>query len=108
MSMDPQLLAQMLARAQGAQISPQATALAHAQLPGQLAMGMGNAPQGTGSGAGAANALTKLAMAMMQRRRMQQYQQQYGQPQVPTPGQGQTLSGPVDNSSAPVGMMGPP
>ncbi len=87
--------------------SPQAQALRSAQMPGTMAMNMGNAAPGTNTTAGGVNALTKLALAMMQRKRMQDYQKQYG-PQVPTQSQGVTLSGPVDNSSAPTGMMGPP
>jgi hypothetical protein len=104
--MDPQMLAQLLMRSQAP--TPQQQAYQTAQAPGQMAMSMGNAAPGTNVGAGTTNALTKLALAMMQRKRMQDYQKQYGTPQVPTQAQGQTLSGPVDNSSAPTGMMGPP
>lgn len=73
------------------------------KFPGQLAMGMGNAPAGANKGAGDVNAMSKLAMALMQRNAMQKYNQQYPQQnalptpntQPPVPAQGQTLSSPV-------------
>ncbi len=86
--MDPNQMQQMLAYYK-------------AQFPGQMAMGMGNAPAGTNTGAGDVNAMSKLAMALMQRNAMQKYQQKYPQqaapviPQTPVPTpvpQGQTLS----------------
>lgn len=107
MSLDPQTIMRLIQQQQMMQ-SPQAQAFQHAQAPGMMASSMGNASPGSNTTAGGVNALTKLALAMMQRRRMQDYQKQYGTPQVPTQSQGVTLSGPVDNSSAPTGMMGPP
>jgi hypothetical protein len=91
---------------------PQMLAYYKAQFPGQLAMGMGNAPAGTNSGAGAANGLTKLMMALMQARAMQQYNKKYPQqpatpaiPNTPTPTQDQTSSAP---GGMPGGMVGVP
>jgi hypothetical protein len=113
MSLDPATIMQLIQKSQGQQVVPpaQAQAFQSAQLPGVMASRMGNAPAGSNASAGTVNAMTKLALAMMQRKRMQDYQKQYGSPgmpQAPTQSQGVTLSGPVDNSSAPTGMMGPP
>lgn len=69
MSVSPEQMQQMLAYYK-------------AQFPGQMAMGMGNAPAGTNKGAGDANAMSKLAMALMQRNAMQKYNQQYPQQQA--------------------------
>ena len=96
MSMDPNQMQQMLA-------------FYKAQFPGQLAMGMGNAPAGTNAGAGDVNAMSKLAMALMQRNNMKKYSQQYPQQLAvpPSPSQGQTLSFP-GMSVAPGGGGGTP
>ena len=101
MSADPQQMQQLLQMYQ--MMYPQ-------QSPQQQGLGMiqqqvgTGAPAGTNSRAGAANGLTQLALAMM---RAKQKPPQV-KPPIPTGTQGQTLTAPVDNSSAPAGMMGPP
>lgn len=65
-----------------------------AMFPGQMAMGMGNAPGGTTPQAGQANALTKLMLALMQQRAMQKYKQQYPQQTTPTQTQPVTTNAP--------------
>jgi hypothetical protein len=101
MSADPQQMQQLLAMYR--QMYPQ-NAQQQAMQSAQQQLGQG-APAGTNRTAGGVNALSQLALAMMRSRQNQQKQQQTP---IPTGSQGQTLTAPVDNSSAPAGMMGPP
>ena len=75
------------------QINPQMLAYYKSQFPGQVAMGMGNAPGGTTQSAGAGNAVSKLVLALMQQKASQKYKQQYPQ-QGAQNQQGQTLAAP--------------
>lgn len=81
-----------------------------AMFPGQIAMGMGNAPSGANAQAGQANAVTKLMLALMQQRAMQKYKQQYPQqPAVPSQSQPVTTNAPGGVSDGvPGGMVGVP